>query len=318
VTAILSRLPFWSPESRRIGFFAGRKLNTIDIGGGAVRTVCEAQVARGGAWHPDGVIVFAGHVTGPLYRVPESGGAPVPVTPIPDEHSSELHCWPVFLPGMDRFLYFVNRTGSADAPRDGIYAGSLSSTEARLISHEIDGNMGFACGHIFFVSGGGLKAQPFDPELVQVTGPPVSIAQHELEIWERAWFHSGFSVSEAGILVFQSSTDFASELLWTDASGNEIGRIRQRGYWGPAISPDGRFVAVSSDEFHDGRWYVCVHDLERDVTTRLTDGGHDWHPSWSADGKKIIYDSRKATRRAPTRYRPTDRALRNCCWKAAA
>jgi Tol biopolymer transport system component len=75
-----------------------------------------------------------------------------------------------------------------------------------------------------------------------------------------------------------------------DASGNEQGRI-PGDYWEAHVSPDGRFVAVTSDEFHDGRWYICVHDLERGVTTRLTDGGHEWHPSWSADGKRIQYDS---------------------------
>jgi Tol biopolymer transport system component len=118
----------------------------------------------------------------------------------------------------------------------------------------------------------------------------VAIAQHELEVWEKAWFHSGFSVSESGILVFQSATDFAPELVWTDASGNEQGRIRQRGFR-PTISPDGRFVAVCSDELHDGKWRICIHDVERGVTTRLTDGADDWHPSWTPDGNRILYDS---------------------------
>jgi eukaryotic-like serine/threonine-protein kinase len=183
----------------------------------------------------------------------------------------------------------VNRTGPGDTLLNGIHAGSLRSTEPRLISSEIDGNVGFAGGHIFFVKGGALVAQAFDPVRLQQVGQPVAIAQHEMEVCERAWFHSGFSVSESGMLVFQSSNDFAPELVWTDASGNEQGRIRQRGYQVPAISPDGRSVAVSSDELHDGTWRICIHDFERDVTTRLTEGMNDWHPSWSADGKRIIY-----------------------------
>jgi Tol biopolymer transport system component len=286
-----AKRPFWSPDSRRIGFFAEGKLKTIDMAGGSVRVLCDARQAMGGAWHSDDIIIFAGQTTGPLYRVGASGGTPVPVTPIPGEHSSQLHCWPVFLPGSDRFLYFVNRTAPADRLRNGIHAGSLSSTEASLVSTEIDGNVGFACGHILFVNGGALKAQPFDPERVELTGRPVAIAQHEMEIWEKAWFHSGFSVSEAGILVYQSCTDFAPELVWTDPSGNERGRIRQRGFREPAISPDGRYVALSSDELHDDKWHICIYDLERGVTTRLTDGGDDWHPSWSTDGKKILYVS---------------------------
>src|SRR5580704_9184097 len=104
-----ARAPFWSPEGRRIGFFADGKLKTIDVAGGAVHILCDARVAMGGAWHSDDVIVFAGQVAGPLFRIAASGGACVAVTPIPRPESSQLHCWPVFLPGTDRFLYFANR-----------------------------------------------------------------------------------------------------------------------------------------------------------------------------------------------------------------
>ena len=285
-----ARAPFWRPDNRCIGFFAGGKLKTVDIAGGAVRILCEARVGVGGAWNSDDVILLAPQVAGPLYRVPACGGTPVPATPMPDEHSSQLHCWPVFLPRSDRFLFFVNRAGRGDLLRNGIYAGSLSSTDTHLVSSDIDGNVGLAGDHMVFVAGGGLKAQPFDLERLRLTGQPVPIVQHELASWDRALFHQGFSVSDHGTVVFQSRIDFASELVWTDASGNEQGLI-PGDYWGVAISPDGRFVAVSSEEFQDGKRYICVHDFERGVTTRVTDGGYEWHPSWSPAGDKIVYDS---------------------------
>ena len=285
-----ARAPFWCPDGRHIGFFAEGKLKTIDITGGAVRILCDSRVANGGAWHPDDIIVFAGQVTGPLLRVAATGGTPSPITPVPADESSQLHCWPVFFPGTDRFLYCVNRTNPGEALCNGLYAGSLGSTTPRLISAEIDGNAAFAGGHIFFVKDGGLNAQRFDQEHLEFSGEPVPIVPHEMEIWETVFFHSGFSASETGVLVFQSRTDFARELVWTDSCGNEQARI-QGGYWEPHISPDGRFVAVSWDELHDGRRYICVHDIERGVTTRLTEGGHEWHPSWSTDGKRITYDS---------------------------
>lgn len=284
-----ARAPFWRPDNRSIGFFAGGKLKTVDIAGGAVRILCEARVGVGGAWNSDDVILFAPQVAGPLYRVAACGGTPVPVTRVPDEQSSQLHCWPVFLPRSDRFLFFVNRTGLGDVLRNGIYAGSLSSTDAHLVSSEIDGNVGFAGDHMLFVAEGGLKAQPFDLERLELTGQPVPIVQHEVASWDRVWFHHGFSVSDQGTVVFQSR-DFGSELVWTDVSGNEHGLIRG-GYWGTAISPDGRFVAFSSEEFNDGKRYICVHDFERGVTTRVTDRGHEWVPSWSPAGDKILYDS---------------------------
>lgn len=285
-----ARAPFWSPNNRFIGFFAGLKLKTVDIAGGAVRTLCEARVGVGGAWNSDDVILFAPLVAGPLYRVAAVGGTPVPATPVPDEQSSQLHCWPVFLPQSDRFLFFVNRTSPEEALRNGIYGGSLSTTATHLVSSEIDGNVGFSGDHMFFVAEGGLKAQPFDTARLQLTGQPVPIVQHESAGWDRAWFHQGFSAANHGTVVFQSRIDFAQEMVWTDASGNEHGQIRGP-FWGAAISPCGRFVATSSEEFNDGRQFICVHDFERGVTTRITDGGREWHPTWTPAGDKILYDS---------------------------
>ena len=285
-----ARAPFWRPDGLHIGFFAGGKLKTVDIAGGAVRVLCEARVGVGGAWNADDVILFAPQVAGPLYRVAACGGTAVPVPPVPDEQSSQLHCWPVFLPRSDRFLFFVNRAGRGDLLRNGIYAGSLSSTDTHLVSSDIDGNVGVVGDHLIFVAEGGLKAQRFDRERLQLTGQAIPIVQHESASWDSAWMHQGFSVSDHGTIVFQSRFDFARQLVWTDASGNEHGQIRGE-YWGPAISPDGRFVAFSSEEFNDGKRYICVHDLERGVTTRVTDGGYEWHPSWSPGGDKIVYDS---------------------------
>lgn len=257
-----------------------------------MRDLCDARVGTGGAWSSNDVIVFAGNPAGPLCALAISGGTPEPVTPIPGQHSSQLHCWPAFLPGTDRFLYFTNRTGTEDPLCNGIYAGSLASTEARPVSADIDGNVAYACGHVFFVRNGALYAQPFDPDSLQLVGKPVAIVQNELEVWEKAVYHSGFSVSNSGILVFQSSTDFAPELIWTDAAGKECGRIPQSGgCWQCTISPDGRSVAIASNQSQPGRSFICVHDIERGVTTRLMDGGSEWNPSWSPDGKRIIYDS---------------------------
>jgi DNA-binding winged helix-turn-helix (wHTH) protein len=194
-----ARLPFWRPDGRSLGFFAQGKLKTIDLGGGSPRVLCEAAVPFGGAWHSDDVIIFASHVAGPLYRVPASGGTPVPATPVPPAHSSQLHCWPIFVPGKDRFLYFVNRTGPADTLFNGIYAGSLGSAESRLVSNGIDGNVQFAGGNLFFAAEGGLHAQPFDPDRLELTDGRRHIVQHELEIWERVWFHSGFCVPTQGL-----------------------------------------------------------------------------------------------------------------------
>jgi len=42
--------PFWSPDSRFVGFFAERKLKVIDMQSGSIRVVCDAPAGRGGTW----------------------------------------------------------------------------------------------------------------------------------------------------------------------------------------------------------------------------------------------------------------------------
>src|SRR6185503_16046582 len=77
-------VPFWSPDSRSLGFFAAGKLKKIDVSGGLPQTLCDTTPGsspRGGAWNNDGVIIFAINA-GPLSRVSSSGGAAVPLTTV--------------------------------------------------------------------------------------------------------------------------------------------------------------------------------------------------------------------------------------------
>jgi hypothetical protein len=175
-------LPFWAPDSRRIGFFADGKLKTVDVGSGAVRILCEAPLGRnGGTWSRDGVIVFAPSLTGPLYRISESGGVPVPVTRMSREGSGQSHRWPLFLPDGKRFLYFVDWSAPDDLQGNGIYVGSLDASAPKLVSSELAGNVAFATGHLLYGRDRSLRVQPFDPDRLQLSGTVVSIAEQELE-----------------------------------------------------------------------------------------------------------------------------------------
>jgi hypothetical protein len=98
--------PFWSPDSRSIGFFANGKLKRIDINGGALTSLCDAPLGRGGTCGRDGVIVFAPDFRTPLYRVSALGGEPVAVTKfVSPKHNT--HRWPYFLPDGKHFLYLA-------------------------------------------------------------------------------------------------------------------------------------------------------------------------------------------------------------------
>jgi Tol biopolymer transport system component len=119
--------PFWSPDSRSIGFFAESKLKRIDIAGGPPQALADAPAARGGAWNPDGTILFAASQAGPLSRVSASGGEPAVVTRIVQGQLS--HRLPRFLPDGRHFLFFVQ----GSAATQGIYWGSLDGGEPRRL-----------------------------------------------------------------------------------------------------------------------------------------------------------------------------------------
>jgi Tol biopolymer transport system component/tRNA A-37 threonylcarbamoyl transferase component Bud32 len=279
--------PFWSPDSLRVGFFAEGRLKTIDLAASAVQTLCDAAPGFGGTWNKDGVIVFAPGITGPLYRVPAAGGTPAAVTTLLPNSTQSQH-WPSFLPDGMHFLYFVDWSGPSNLQRNGLYMASLDSDTAHQISSAIIGSALFASGHLVYVHDRRVVAQPFDASRLKATGPPLPLTQQEVDKFFDFW-QSGFSVSQDGKLVFQSAADAPSRLVWYDSTGKEAGQFPEIGYEGPQFSPDGRSLAVYSDDEHNGQHFIRVYDLERGISTRLTEGGNESNPVWSPDGKIIAF-----------------------------
>lgn len=284
--------PFWSPDGRYIGFFAAGKLTTIEPASSAIKVLANAVNASGGTWNRDGVIVYAAGIGQPLYRISAAGGQAVPVTQFAQGRTAQTSSWPYFLPDGNQFLYSVQWTVPGEGPGAGLYAGSLDSKRDTLVSSEISGKVAFAFGHLLFVREGMLLAQPFDPVRLHLTGSPVSLTGQEIEA-DGTYIQSGFAVSEAGDLVFESAPDFSSHLTWFDSSGAEFGQIPQTGYRSPTFSPDGRQVVVVCDEAHNGRRSICVYDVERGISIRITAGVQDDAPIWSRDGREITYESRE-------------------------
>ncbi|MFZ1919642.1 MAG: protein kinase [Terriglobales bacterium] len=279
--------PFWSPDSLHIGFFAQGRLKAVDLANSSVQDICDAPGFFGGTWNRDGVIVFAPGITGPIYQVRAVGGVPQPVTTV-TPGSSEAHHWPFFLPDGKHFLYSVNWTGHSDTVRPGIYVAAIDSGASKFVSSGTTGNVLFASGNLLYVSDRTIMAQPFDTASLQTTGPALPLTQQEVDKFFDFW-QSGFSVSQDGKLVFQSAADAPSRLVWYDPAGKELGQFPELGYEGPQFSPDGRMLAVYSDDQHNGKHFIRVYDLERGISARLTDGGNESTPVWSRDSKSIAF-----------------------------
>ncbi|HEV2490384.1 MAG TPA: protein kinase, partial [Candidatus Acidoferrales bacterium] len=281
--------PFWSPDSSHIGFFAEGKLKTVDIASSAVQILCEAQDGRGGTWNRDGVIVFAPDIAGPLYRISDTGGVPAAVTTIPRAGSAQAHRWPYFLPDGRHFLYFMDWSSAEDKQPNGIYAGSLDSSETKPVSTEIIGNVQYTSRNLLYVRDRSLMAQPFDAARLEITGAAVAIAEQEIQT-DFGFSVSGYSVSQNGVIVFDALADSSSELVWFNSNGKQLGQVPGRGYDWPRLSPDRRFLAVASDDGLNGKQYIRAIDLTRGISTRITNGGAENTPSWSPDGKWITYN----------------------------
>ena len=175
-------LPFWSPDSRRIGFFAAGKLAIVDLDSGAVRVICDAPFGRGGGtWGRDGTIVFSPFVDGPLYRLPDRGGAAVPVTRIAETGSGRGHMWPSFLPDGRHFLYSEERLN--DPQGESIYVGSLDGSSPKLIASKTAGNTEYGAGYVVYGHDHILWAQPFDPRWLELSGSPTALTSQE---WSRS------------------------------------------------------------------------------------------------------------------------------------
>jgi Tol biopolymer transport system component len=282
-----SSSPFWAPDSRRLGFFADGKLKVLDTTSGAVQVLCDAPAGRGGTWNAAGTIVFAPNFGGPLLSVSDRGGAPQQATPF-DPESGKAHRWPSFLPDGRHFLYFQD-WGKPGGPRpNGIYVGSLDRGEPKLISADLSGSVFFASGHLTYFQDGSLMAQPFDPVRLELSGSADIVFNRELQK-DGAFSRVNVSLSENGAAVLQSLSDAAPELVWFDRSGREIGRVAEAGLSAPELSPDGRFLAATSDEGRNGRPVVRILDLGRGIASNLTGGGHESNPTWSPDGTRIAY-----------------------------
>jgi eukaryotic-like serine/threonine-protein kinase len=287
-------LPFWSPDSRQVGFFQASKLKSIDPSNGAVQIVCDAPGGFGGAWNNRGTIIFAGSqwrdgpsgsVSG-ILKVSASGGEPQFVTKGNSPSASMF--WPSALPDGDHFIYFL--LGSSNSPRmQGIYVGSLSTQESKLISSDIAGNTQFGSSHLYYVRDRSLMAQPFDLNRLQTTGPAEAVSRQDLE-QSPAFSRGGFSVSDNGVVVFQSATEGVSRLGWFDRSGKELEELPRTGYRDPALSRDDALLAVSSDDAQNGKHYIHIYDFARGTSTRVSDGGTEVFPLLSPDGKRVAYE----------------------------
>ena len=280
--------PFWSPDSRSIAFFADGKLKRIDLAGGPPQVLADAPDARGGTWGDDGVIVFAPNAEGPLFRVHAMGGAAAPATRLQTTNSG--HRFPTFLPD-GRHFFFLSRNVS-NFSQVGMDVGAVDSENVTRVLNfpNAPTNAAYANGHLIFVRGGTLFAQPFDPMRLAVNGDRMPIAEH---VGHDTGTGAMFSVSKNGVLVFRAEAPSPiTQLTWFNRSGRNVGTVGSPASQADlALSRDGsrialrRPISASSD--------VWVMSLDSGTASRLTLEGGNYAAVWSPDGRDIAYGTQR-------------------------
>jgi len=283
-----AEFPFWSPDSRAIGFFADQKLRRIEIASGTVQTLADAPAARGGAWGDD-TIVFAPANISPLMRIAARGGAPVEATHLATEHAS--HRAPSFLPDGRRFLFLVTGPPAVQ----GVYLGSLDSTESRRLFEGDSAAVFTGPDLILFRREYALIAQRVNPETLQPAGDPVTVAE---SVGARSNIVGSLAVSGsgAGVFAYRPAVPTPRQLVWFDRRGTRLGVVgdpdeRLTGgdaSW--AMSPDARTVAVVRQVNNNTDLWLI--DVARGVPRRFTsDAGSETYPTWSPDGNRLAFGS---------------------------
>jgi serine/threonine protein kinase len=281
--------PFWSADSRELGFFADGKLKKISADGGPPQTLCDAASGRGGAWNKDGVIVFAPATTQPLSSISAAGGTPAPASKFNPSQEENSHRWPSFLPDGKHFLFWAR--SARGAPESVVYLGELGSLQARVVMKN-DSTAAYASGHLLFLRDQTLMAEPFNTSRMELSGDAVPIAEHVG--MNGATARPLFSASQTGALVYQAGlTEGGWNLVWWSRDGKQLGSaVQANRYVAPALSPDGSHLAVMIFSGAQGIGDIWVFDLARGTNTRLTFGpGSKNSPAWTPDGKMVSYSS---------------------------
>lgn len=281
--------PFWSPDSRSVGFFANGKLKRIGVSGGSAQTICDAPSNHSAAWSRDGTILFSRAVASGLFRVSAAGGTPSQVTTVDASRGEIEHIWPYFLPDGRHFLFLAR---NAQPENSAIYVGALDSNETtRLL--QAHSSVAFAPpGYVLFVRETTLMAQGFDAATLKLKADAFPVAEQTVRnsIIGRAMF----SVSENGVLVYRVGGINNSQLIWFDRSGKQLSALTQAGINNaPSLSPDEKQVAVSRVDSNTATAAdIWLMDSERGSQIRLTtDPGVDSFPSWSPNGDHVTFVS---------------------------
>jgi serine/threonine protein kinase len=288
VTDAEARRPFWSPDSKAIGFLSGARVMRIAATGGPVERIAELPVAfglggEGAAWDDHGQVIVTQGTTQGLLTFPEHGGESQTILAADTTRESDFHR-PALLPGGRGMLLVVHRKSGADnisLVRDG------KVTPLLVLPGQVVTRPQYSpTGHIVFereTSPAGIWAVPFSLASLKTTGEPLLVVPGGLQP----------TVSRDGSLAYVSPPAQKLEFCWVDRNGAVLQHLAALGESAEdggvfELSPDGTRVVVTLGSGAD----LWVYDFARASRSRLTNQpGLEVNANWLNGGKEIIYQA---------------------------
>jgi Tol biopolymer transport system component len=285
--------PFWSPNSRWIGYFADGNLKKMPASSNGPSQVIAANVSdiRGASWGPDDTILFSTSALGILRVSSSPGGMVTPVTELDESRQEGSHRFPQWLPDGRHFLYTVR---SSLADQAGVYAGSLDGkTKKRLIPGATSA-LYAPSGHVLFLNGDTLMGRAFDVERLELTGQEFVV---EEGIGRSSTGSGSYSVSDAtGTLAYAGTLSIPSQLTWFDRRGTLSKSAGPPGdYTDFRLSPDDTRLAASKADPQTGAIDIWMMDFMRGDSSYLFTVGSsipgtiNADPVWAPDAARIIF-----------------------------
>ncbi len=277
--------PFWSPDSKYVGYLEDNSLRRQAVAGGGPSLICELPKGEsdsyffGASYRLDGEsLVFSAGNPSRLFEVSARGGAPKPLANLKLSGMQDgFFEAPLILPGPGASLLFTK------------YPRGSQGSELVLTDSDGASEKGFALGsrsaysptgHVVFSRAGALWARAIQRDPWRGLGDPFPVTQTG----------ASASISTDNTLVYVNATGGGLErLIFKNRQGQTVGEFgqSQTNIQMPRLSPDQKRAAVVSRE--SGSRSIWIHTAGRKML--LTFGEDADRPAWHPSGQFISFSS---------------------------
>jgi len=278
--------PFFSPNSKWLGFVTADKVKKIELASGLMKNICDGSNPYNGAsWGRNGMIYFGDSVGNSFLRVNENGGNPSVFT---DKIVQVFN--PSVMPDGSGVLF---RAAGVNVFR-GVYSTYHIDIDGEVITRLGDGVTPGIRGvnnELITVEDGKLRAIRLDLDSLKPIGSPRTIVNSDVFTPRRG---AQYSISENDILVYlKGSSNPVFQLNVLDpVTGKVQPLIEKMERFGQfSVSPDGGKIAI--EVYNDQISELNLLDVNRSRLNTFVNSKHNYTPVWSPDGEKLYYSSNR-------------------------